>query len=199
MLKSNALKGNNTMLIFTFLTILAFGMGGAESSGEQVAAAPAQAPAVAAPSTVVIGAGVVVGNPSTVIVEGKPFAAEDQTPSGKFTTATEVKPILEATRGNWIAVREYEGKDIVYLTHLMSWRCGLHEVRVGFNGDAPEVWELPRCQTEFSTPNAIPDDQVMMILRNFELGSIQTMDVEILLDDMSEISESFERKAVLIP
>ena len=39
----------------------------------------------------------------------------------------------------------------------------------------------------------------MMILRNFELGSIQTMDVEILLDDMSEISESFERKAVLIP
>ncbi|MBU2983319.1 hypothetical protein KO498_16050 [Lentibacter algarum] len=190
------------MLFFTILTFLALGVGGQSDGGSGTESATESAAVVAPaaqPSTVVIGSGVVIGDPNTVVVEGKPFAAEDQTASGKFTTAGEVKPILEATRGNWIAVREYDGQDLVYLTHLIAWRCGLHEVRVGFNGAAPEVWELPRCQTEFSTPNAIPDDQALMIYRSYELGSIQSMQVEILLDDMSEMSGSYARKDVRIP
>ncbi len=127
------------------------------------------------------------------------FVAQDQTPTGKFTTAAEVKQIMEVTKPNWVAVRAYEGQDWVYLTQLLSWRCGLHEVRFSVNDGEMQVWEMPTCQMDTSTPNAFPDDQSLMILKTYALDSVQTMQVEVLLDDMSEMSASYERKDVLIP
>lgn len=127
------------------------------------------------------------------------FQAEDQTPTGKFTTAAEVRPIMEVTKPNWVAVREYDGQDWVYLTQLLSWRCGLHQIKYSVNGGEMQVWEMPDCQIETSTPNAFPDDQALMILKTYAPGSVETMEVEVLLDDMSEMSASYERAAILIP
>ncbi|MFN3211071.1 MAG: hypothetical protein ACE369_19150 [Roseovarius sp.] len=125
------------------------------------------------------------------------FAAEDQTPTGKFTTAAEVRPILEATRGSWVAVRDYDGQDLLYLTHLLSWRCGMHEVRVGVNGGPLEVWAMPACQTGTASPNAITADA--QIYRSFPAGAIRTVEVEILYDDLETAKGAFERSEVLIP
>ena len=125
------------------------------------------------------------------------FEAEDQTPSGKFTTAAEIRPIIEATRGNWVAVREYDGQDMLYLTHLLSWRCGMHQVSVGVNGGAMEVWEMPVCQTDTAAPNAFPDGAV--IYKSFGLGEIESIAVEILYDDLGTAEGAFGRKEVLMP
>ncbi|WP_428515586.1 hypothetical protein [Roseovarius sp.] len=125
------------------------------------------------------------------------FEAEDQTPTGKFTTAAEIRPIIEATRGNWVAVREYDGQDLLYLTHLLSWRCGMHRVRVGVNGGAMEAWALPPCQTDTAAPNAFPDDAV--IYKSFGLGEIESIAVEILYDDLGTAEGVFGRKEVLMP
>ncbi|WP_421998655.1 hypothetical protein [Roseovarius confluentis] len=125
------------------------------------------------------------------------FEAEDQTPTGKFTTATEIKPIVEATRGNWVAVREYDGQDWLYLTHLLSWRCGMHQMRVGVNGGTLEVWEMPACQTETATPNAITSETVLY--RTFPPGSVDSVEIEILYDDLDTAAGAFGRKEVLMP
>lgn len=124
--------------------------------------------------------------------------AEPQVPTGKFTTALEVKPILNATRGNWVAVREYDGQDLVYVTHLWAWRCGLIELRIGVNGATPVPWPLPECHMEYATPNAVLDGDGLPY-QPFALGSVVEIEVQITYDDLDTDSVRFDRQGVLIP
>ena len=39
---------------------------------------------------------------------------QPQVPTGKYTTAIEVRPILETSKNSWVGVVEYEGEDRVY-------------------------------------------------------------------------------------
>lgn len=123
--------------------------------------------------------------------------AEDQTPTGKFLTASEVKPILGATKGNWIAVREWEGQDLIYFTHLLSWRCGLYEIRYSVNGAEQLNWPVPECDPARHTVGAIPSDAA--IYTELPLKSVETVTVELLYDDLSIEVATFERASVLIP
>lgn len=126
------------------------------------------------------------------------FEAEEQTPTGKFTTATEVKPILSMTQANWVAVREYEGRDLLYVTHLLSWRCGMHRFTFSIN-DGPMIgWNMPPCLTDTAQPNAIRTEDGLPY-ETFPLGHIQSVEIEILYDDLSTERARFERKSVLMP
>lgn len=157
--------------------------GGADMSarsGQSAAEAPAGAPAFLAPAA----------KPALV--------AEPQTPTGRFTTATEVKPILNATRGNWILVREFDGKDLLYVTHLWAWRCGLLEIRVGINGSEPEVWPMPECHLDQASPAAILDSDGLPY-REFALGSIALIEVQLTYDDLSTDGAKFNRQGMVIP
>lgn len=99
-----------------------------------------------------------------------------------FTTAAEVKPILAATKANWVSVREYEGQDLLYVTHLWSWRCGLDGMRLGINGAAPVIWPMPPCHEDQAAPNAIlPEDGLPYGV--FPLGSVQQITIEVFYDD----------------
>lgn len=126
------------------------------------------------------------------------LVAEDQTPSGKFLTAGEIKPILNATKGNWIAVRAYDGKDLLYVTHLWAWRCGLTALAVSVN-DAPlQDWPLPSCHDDLATPNAVlPEDGLPYI--SFALNSVETIKVQIVYDDLSMDMAEFARSEVALP
>jgi hypothetical protein len=118
----------------------------------------------------------------------------------QFTTAAEVGPILEATRASWVAVREYEGQDLVYFTQVLSWRCGLSEIRYGLNGAAPEtVLPMEPCYEDEAQPNALKMDQGVLPYFTEPLQSVQSIDIVLKLDDGTESSASFERKAVLMP
>jgi uncharacterized membrane protein AbrB (regulator of aidB expression) len=117
----------------------------------------------------------------------------------QFTTAAEVKPILEATRMSWIALREYEGQDLLYFTHLAAWRCGLSGVTVSVPGVAMNVpLTLEPCHEGTAQPNAITDDTLMPYV-TMPLGAGQQVSVTVTLDDGSVLTQDYTRAQVLMP
>lgn len=56
------------------------------------------------------------------------------------------KRVLNMTKGSWAHFRNYEGRQLIYFTHLETMRCGISDVRYSLNGDALDrVWWLQPC------------------------------------------------------
>jgi hypothetical protein len=127
-------------------------------------------------------------------------APEPQEATGRFTSALEVRPILDMTRANWVAVRPYEGQDWLYFTHLVSWRCGLWEVRYGINeAPATTVLALEPCHEDTTQPNAVTDIEAFPIFVTFPLESVDSVTVEIDYDDGTSDLARFSRQEILLP
>lgn len=213
-------------MIDFFFAMMAAGLNASDgSTGEQNAqtGSPVTAPSVViSEQSVIIGEGVQVGGataiasvpvvPAAPQVQAAPAAgagfnmavvpaglvAEPQIPSGKFTTAAEIKPILNATKGNWVAVRDYDGNDLLYVTHLWSWRCGLSAMAISVNNEPMQNWPLPACHTQFSTPNAILEEDGFPYLK-LRQGAVQSITIQVVYDDLSMDVATFQRGEVLIP
>lgn len=138
------------------------------------------------------GDGVSTGSVTVAPVSEVALVAEPQVPSGQFTTAAEVKPILGITQGNWISVREFDGQDLLYVTHIWSWRCGLVQMELGVNGAPPEIWPLPECHLDQGAPNGITEADGLPY-RSYELGSITQIEVHLTYDDLSKEQVVFNR------
>lgn len=132
--------------------------------------------------------------------DGPEREPEEQIATGKFTTAVEVKPILGMTKGNWVAVRDYNGQDLVYFTHLLSWRCGLWDIRYGVNGaPAEEVFPMEPCYPDSATPNAMTDVETFLPYVTMPPGSVESIYVEVTFDDGTTDFARFDRAEVEIP
>lgn len=154
--------------------------------------AEAVAPAVARPAINIA--------PATEPAPTETRTPEPQDPTGKFLTATEIRPILDATKGSWVAVRLYEGQDLLYFTSLLSWRCGLWEIRYGINGaPADQVLEMEPCYPDTAQPGALTDPAGFPIWVTFAPETVQSVTVEIDYDDGSTDTATFERGQILIP
>ena len=114
-----------------------------------------------------------------------------------LTTAAEVKPIFAATKASWIAVREWEGQDLIYFTQIESWRCGVAEVRYAVNGGAEQVWAMDPCFTGTAQPNAVSADRIPYTV--LPLRSVQQVDVVVVFEDGSSDRAHYERASVLMP
>jgi hypothetical protein len=68
----------------------------------------------------------------------------------------EQRKILEMTSGSWLSFRDFNGL-LVYYTHLVSYRCGIRQVRIGIDSTIPDrTLAMPPCNEK--EPMAIPPD-----------------------------------------
>ncbi len=114
----------------------------------------------------------------------------------QYTTAAEVRPILDATKSKWVSVREYDGKDLLYFTHLMAWRCGIDKIFFAVNGGAETRWKGEACYDGEVQPNAIKATDVLPFV-TFPLGSVNSVTIRLEYDDGSSDSASYERGKIL--
>ncbi|MEM7242313.1 MAG: hypothetical protein AAF429_09015 [Pseudomonadota bacterium] len=112
-----------------------------------------------------------------------------------MTDAAQIRPILEMTKANWVAVREWEGQDLIYFTHLETWRCGLDGVKYGINRDTADTeWQLALCDE--TNPNALPADYLPFTA--VDLKSVNSLVIEITYDDGQTDTATFDRAAIQI-
>lgn len=132
------------------------------------------------------------------VATAQDFSAEDQTPSGKFLTAGEIKMITTATKPGWIGVRNWDGQDLIYFTNLLSWRCGMHQIEYAVNGLAFQVLDMEPCYAEEPAPNALKMETLLPYVALAE-DSVINVTVRIVYDDMSTDEATYERAAVQMP
>lgn len=108
-----------------------------------------------------------------------------------------VQPILEMTRANWIAVREWDGQDLIYFTHLEVYRCGLSRIDFAVNAGKAQRYMPESCYTGETPPNALKlDGHLPYIAR--PLGSVETVTIRLTYVDGTTASARFDRAGALI-
>ncbi len=70
------------------------------------------------------------------------------------------KLILSQTRTSWVSFRDYDGKILLYFSHLLSHRGGLKEIKYGLNKEIPD---LSFSYPEFKSPGMAPIDNTVTI------------------------------------
>ena len=89
------------------------------------------------------------------------------------------KQLLGMTEDSWVHFRDFNGRQLIYFTHLEVYRCGITKVRYSLNSDAlDQEYSLQPCNPE--NPNAVTTDRPYISL---PLGTAKSISVEITFED----------------
>jgi Domain of unknown function (DUF4062) len=93
----------------------------------------------------------------------------------KFSTASEQlaqgKQILEMTKGSWLSFRDYDGKVLLYFTHLLSYRPVIQEIRYSLNSDAvDQVYKFKPSDKMYISGDELP---YITVPANSQYASVQ--------------------------
>jgi hypothetical protein len=105
-----------------------------------------------------------------------PAAAQDT----RVMPLPQVKNILKITGDNWIVFRDFNSRQLIYFTHLISWKCGIREIQYSLNNDSlSERFPVPECNKLL--PNNIGANDKILLER--KLNSVTSVAVRLLFDD----------------
>jgi hypothetical protein len=90
--------------------------------------------------------------------------------------------ILGLTKGSWAYFRDYNGRQLIYFTHLEVYRCGISQVRYSLNSQAlDKEWKLQPCNLK--APHNITTDRPYITL---PLGTAMSIAVQLTFTDGSK-------------
>jgi len=90
--------------------------------------------------------------------------------------------ILGLTKGSWAYFRDFNGRQLIYFTHLEAYRCGISKVRYSLNSDALDrEWRLQPC--DMKAPHNITTDKPYISL---QLGTASSVAVQLTFNDGSK-------------
>ena len=83
------------------------------------------------------------------------------------------KKILDLTKNGWVSFRDFDGKLLLYFTHLLSTRCALKEVAYGLNSQStPSIFDVPKCNDK--DPFSVPDVKIYVeVPKNSQYATVQ--------------------------
>lgn len=112
-------------------------------------------------------------------------------------TLEQAKTILQMTQENWVAVRLFDGRDLLYFTHLEVYRCSFESLRYAVNGGKMQAWEMPPCPDEGQLMAPIPEDHLPYA--EFPPDSVEKVTVEIVYTDGTIARAAFDRAEIETP
>lgn len=121
-----------------------------------------------------------------------PVAAADL-----FTDYQQAKPVLDAIKSSWVAVREYDGQDLLYFTNLLTYRCAIAQIRFSYNNGPLTAWDPEPCYWDENPPYA-QKMQTHLPYAVAPLGALETITVDLLFEDGSNLSHSYDRRSIKI-
>ncbi len=87
--------------------------------------------------------------------------------------------VLDMTRGSWAYFRDYNGRQLIYFTHLEAYKCGIASVSYSLNSDALDKnWKLQLC--DLKKPHHITTDKPYISL---PLGTANSITVQLTFND----------------
>lgn len=110
-----------------------------------------------------------------------------QAQQNRVPPVDQFKMMLDASKDQgWIAFRDYDGKQWIYFTQLVTMRCGLESLKYSINSDAlDQDFELVECvpANPFALPSDAPIDATLITL---PLGTAKTVAVQAVYADGTE-------------
>ena len=114
-----------------------------------------------------------------------------------FTTSAGVKPILELIKAQWVAVRPYDGKDHLYFSTLLVYRCGIQQISFAYNGGPLQPLDHEPCYREEANPSALKIETHLPYVVA-PLDSLQTISIQLVFDDGTLMTQSYDRASIQI-
>jgi len=91
----------------------------------------------------------------------------------------QMKKILNMTQNSWVSFRDFNGKQLIYFTHLEAYTCGIKEVHYSLNSnDLDKVWKLQPCASKGIS--GIKKDIIYLTL---PLGTVKSIAVQLIFTD----------------
>ena len=91
----------------------------------------------------------------------------------------QMKKILNMTQNSWVSFRDFNGKQLIYFTHLEAYTCGIKEVHYSLNSDdLDKVWELQPCASK-----GISGVKKDMIYLKLPLGTAKSIALQLIFTD----------------